>query len=191
MGWWWQWMDMAVRHAAMEQDRNRLAPAQVVFFVPLWLTLAFRVLPSGPVRFFPRAADRPVNLDANTMTQLSGALHALALIVGFMMFPAASRSAEFDHRLVIAGPRVCLLPAHGDVLLLTAALAARYATVRRSSTETAARTRTPGAPKSCVTAGSARSAREASPPRTPVNAGSRLRVSSVRRKRAGSRNPER
>ncbi|WP_318216487.1 polyprenyl diphosphate synthase [Streptomyces sp. SCL15-6] len=122
-------MGTAVRHAVLEQARNRLALALVVFFIPLWLTLAYRVLPSDPVRFFLRAADRPVNLDANTVTQLSGALHSIALIVGFMMFLAASRSAEFDHRLVLAGyPRLCLLLARSGVLLLTAALTAGYAT---------------------------------------------------------------
>ncbi|MET9358231.1 ABC transporter permease [Streptomyces sp. NPDC006617] len=118
-----------MRHAVLEQARNRLALILVVFFVPLWLTLAYRVLPSDPVRFFLRAADRPVDLDADTVTQLSGALHAIALIVGFMMFLAASRAAEFDHRLVIAGyPRLCLVLARSGVLLLTAALTAGYAT---------------------------------------------------------------
>ncbi|MFB4193783.1 polyprenyl diphosphate synthase [Streptomyces carpaticus] len=122
-------MGTAVRHALLEQARNRLALTLVVFFVPLWLTLAYRVLPSDPVQFFLRAAGRPVNLDANTVTQLSGGLHAIALIVGFMMFLAASRSAEFDHRLVLAGyPRMCLLLARSGVLLLTAALTAGYAT---------------------------------------------------------------
>ncbi|MEU9576413.1 polyprenyl diphosphate synthase [Streptomyces chilikensis] len=129
MTWWWQCMGTAVRHAVLEQARNRLALTLVVFFIPLWLTLAYRVLPGDPVRFFLRAAGRPVNLDANTVTQLSGGLHAIALIVGFMMFLAASRSAEFDHRLVLAGyPRLCLLLARSGVLLLTAALTAGYAT---------------------------------------------------------------
>jgi undecaprenyl diphosphate synthase len=118
-----------MRHAVLEQARNRLALVLVVFFVPLWLTLAYRILPADPVRFFLRAAGRPVNLDANTVTQLSGGLHALALIVGFMLFLATSRSAEFDHRLVLAGyPRSCVLLARNGVLLLTAAVSACYAT---------------------------------------------------------------
>ncbi|GAB1331920.1 polyprenyl diphosphate synthase [Streptomyces sennicomposti] len=118
-----------MRHAALEQARNRLALILVLFFVPLWLTLAYQVLPSDPVRFFLRAADQPVVLGANTVSQLSGGLHSLALIVGFMMFLAASRSAEFDHRMVLAGyPRVCLLLARSTVLLLAAALTASYAT---------------------------------------------------------------
>ncbi|MET8567681.1 polyprenyl diphosphate synthase [Streptomyces sp. NPDC004783] len=129
MRWWWRCLGTAVRHAVLEQARNRLALTLVVFFIPLWLTLAYRVLPDEPVRFFLRAADRPVDLDANTVTQLSGALHSIALIVGFMMFLAARRSAEFDHRLVIAGhPRLCLLLARSTVLLLTSALTAGYAT---------------------------------------------------------------
>ncbi|MFE4334046.1 polyprenyl diphosphate synthase [Streptomyces sp. NPDC056831] len=118
-----------MRHAALEQARNRLALVLVLFFVPLWLTLAYQVLPRDPVRFFLRAADQPVVLGANTVSQLSGGLHSLALIVGFMMFLAASRSAEFDHRMVLAGyPRICLLLARSVVLLLTAALTAGYAT---------------------------------------------------------------
>lgn len=129
MRWWCRCLGTAVRHALLEQARNRLALVLVVFFVPLWLTLAYRILPSDPVRFYLRAADDSVLLDANTVTQLSGGLHAIALIVGFMMFLATSRSAEFDHRLVLAGyPRVCVLLARNVVLLLTAALTAGYAT---------------------------------------------------------------
>ncbi|MBB0243494.1 biosynthetic transferase, partial [Streptomyces alkaliphilus] len=129
MRWWWQCLGTAVRHAVLEQARNRLALTLVVFFIPLWLTLAHRVLPADPVRFFLRAADRSVTLEAHLVTQLSGALHSITLIVGFMMFLAARRSAEFDHRLVIAGyPRLCLLLARSGVLLLTAALTAGYAT---------------------------------------------------------------
>ncbi|KPC95780.1 polyprenyl diphosphate synthase [Streptomyces sp. NRRL F-6602] len=129
MRWWVRCLGTAVRHAALEQARNRLALVLVLFFIPLWLNLAYWVLPGDPVRFFLRAAGRPVSLDANTVTQLSGALHSLALIVGFMMFLATSRSGGFDHRLVLAGyPRLCLLLARSGVLLVTAALTAGYAT---------------------------------------------------------------
>lgn len=119
----------AVRHAVLEQARNRLALVLVSFFVPFWLTLAYRVLPTDPVRFFLQAADRPVSLGANLITQLSGGLHSIALIVGFMMFLATSRGTQFDRRLETAGyPRVCLLLARNTVLLLTAAVTAAYAT---------------------------------------------------------------
>ncbi|MGI5372659.1 polyprenyl diphosphate synthase [Streptomyces iakyrus] len=129
MKWWWRCLGTALHHAALEQARNRLALVLVVGFIPLWLTLAYRVLPTEPVRFFLRAASRPVNLEANTVTQVGGGLHAIALIVGFMLFLATSRSAEFDYRLVLAGyPRVCLLLARTGVLLLAAALSAGYAT---------------------------------------------------------------
>ncbi|MFI9045762.1 polyprenyl diphosphate synthase [Streptomyces sp. NPDC053427] len=126
---WWRSLRTAVHHAVLEQARNRLALVLVIFFVPLWLTLAYQVLPDAPVRFHLRAADRLLSLDANTLTQLSGALHSITLIVGFMMFLATRRAAEFDHRLVTAGyPRTCLLLAKNAVLLLTATLAAGYAT---------------------------------------------------------------
>ncbi|MFD7165384.1 polyprenyl diphosphate synthase [Streptomyces violascens] len=130
MSWWWRCLRTAVRHVVLEQARNRLALVLVVFFVPLWLWLAYRVLPDTPVRFFLRAAGHPVSMGANTVTQLSGALHSIALIVGFMMFLATSRSAEFDRRLVTAGfPKVCLLLAKNTVLLLSAVLTGCYATV--------------------------------------------------------------
>ncbi|WP_370076689.1 ABC transporter permease [Streptacidiphilus sp. MAP12-16] len=119
----------ALRFALLEQLRNRLALVLVVFFVPLWLSLAYNVTAQTPVRFFVRAADRSMTLDGNVLTQLSGALHALALIVGFMMFLATSQSADFDHRLVMAGyPRLCLVLAKYTALLATAAAVAAYAT---------------------------------------------------------------
>ncbi|MGW5029330.1 squalene/phytoene synthase family protein, partial [Streptomyces albidoflavus] len=79
--------------------------------------------------FFLRAADQDVTVAGNVLTQLSGAVHALALIVGFMMFLAARRSAAFDHRLVTAGyPRACLVLAKYLALLLACLLVAGYAT---------------------------------------------------------------
>ncbi|OIJ92277.1 hypothetical protein [Streptomyces monashensis] len=78
--------------------RNRLALALVVFFIPLWLSLAYTVSAKTPVPFFLRAADRTITVDGNILIQLTGALHSLALIIGFMMFLATSQSAEFDSR---------------------------------------------------------------------------------------------
>ncbi|MHC8564447.1 hypothetical protein ACW23B_29230 [Streptomyces albidoflavus] len=118
----------ALRYAVLEQVRNRLALALAVFFVPVWVGLAYTAMPTAPVRFFLRAADQDVTV-AGRLTQLSGAVHALALIVGFMMFLAARRSAAFDHRLVTAGyPRACLVLAKYLALLLACLLVAGYAT---------------------------------------------------------------
>ncbi|UYM25892.1 squalene/phytoene synthase family protein [Streptomyces albus] len=119
----------ALRYAVLEQVRNRLALALAVFFVPVWVGLAYTAMPTAPVRFFLRAADQDVTVAGNVLTQLSGAVHALALIVGFMMFLAARRSAAFDHRLVTAGyPRACLVLAKYLALLLACLLVAGYAT---------------------------------------------------------------
>lgn len=120
----------AVRFAVIEQLRNRLALLLVLFFVPLWITLGYKVMADDPVRFFVRPADRSITMDGNVITQMSGALHSLALIVGFMMFLATARSAAFDRRLVMAGyPRLCLALAKFTALVLAAAVVAAYGAV--------------------------------------------------------------
>ncbi|MCY0924043.1 ABC transporter permease [Streptomyces sp. H27-G5] len=125
----WKCFTTALRFAVIEQVRNHLALGLVFFFVPLWLLLAFTVFAATPVPFFLRAAHRTVTVDGNVLSQLTGAFHALALIVGFMMFLAATRSAGFDHRLVLAGyPRLSLALAKYAALLLSGAAAALYAT---------------------------------------------------------------
>jgi hypothetical protein len=118
-----------MRFALVEQARNRLALVIVVVFVPVWTTLAFEVVTRIPVRFYVRPAARSVTMDGNVLTQITGALQALALIVGFMMFVATARSAPFDRRLVLAGyPRMCLALAKISSLVMVAAAVAIYAT---------------------------------------------------------------
>ncbi|WP_329438120.1 ABC transporter permease [Streptomyces canus] len=118
-----------MRFALLEQARNRLALVIVVVFVPVWTTLAFEVVTRLPVRFYVRPAGRAVTMDGNVLTQITGALQALALIVGFMMFVATARSAPFDQRLALAGyPRLCLALAKISALVLVAAAVAAYAT---------------------------------------------------------------
>ncbi|MFD7017344.1 ABC transporter permease [Streptomyces sp. NPDC059161] len=125
----WLCFVTAVRFAVLAQLRNRLALALVVFFIPLWLSLAYTVSAKTAVPFFLRAANRTITVDGNILIQLTGALHSLALIIGFMMFLATSQSAEFDSRLVMAGyPRLCLVAAKYATLLLTAAPVVLYAT---------------------------------------------------------------
>jgi hypothetical protein len=51
---WWFCFGTAVRFALVEQARNRLALVLVVFFVPLWTTLAFEVVAPAPLRFYVR-----------------------------------------------------------------------------------------------------------------------------------------
>ncbi|MFC8088857.1 ABC transporter permease [Streptomyces sp. NPDC057301] len=124
---WTSCLATAVRFAVIEQLRNRLALVIVVFFIPLWITLGYKVMASDPVRFFVRPAKRSITMDGNVISQMSGALHALGLIVGFMMFIATARSASFDRRLVLAGyPRLCLALAKFTALVLVAAVVAVY-----------------------------------------------------------------
>ncbi|MFI6567566.1 ABC transporter permease [Streptomyces sp. NPDC050534] len=126
---WWRYFGTAMRFTLLEQARNRLALVIVVVFVPVWTTLAFEVVTRLPVRFYVRPAGRAVTMDGNVLTQITGALQALALIVGFMMFVATARSAPFDRRLALAGyPRLCLALAKISALVLVAAAVAAYAT---------------------------------------------------------------
>lgn len=126
---WWSCFVTALWFALVEQARNRLALLIVVLFVPLWTTLAFEVVAKAPLRFFVRPVGRAVVMDANVLTQVTGALQALALVVGFMMFVSTARSALFDRRLVQAGyPRSCLGLAKLTALVLVAATVAVYAT---------------------------------------------------------------
>ncbi|MCL7427125.1 ABC transporter permease [Streptomyces sp. YS415] len=118
-----------MRFALIEQARNRLALLIVLLFVPLWTTLAFEVVAQAPLRFYVRPVSRFMVLEGNVLTQIVGALQALALVVAFMMFVATARSAHFDRRLVRSGfPRSCLAAAKCASLVLVAAAVAVYVT---------------------------------------------------------------
>ncbi|MFE6338586.1 ABC transporter permease [Streptomyces sp. NPDC057798] len=126
---WWSCLRTALHFALIEQARNRLALLIVLLFVPLWTTLAFEVVAKPPLRFHLRPVDRWLVMDANILTQITGALQALTLVIAFMMFIATARSALFDRRLVQAGyPRSCLAAAKCVTLVLVAAVVAVYAT---------------------------------------------------------------
>jgi ABC-2 type transport system permease protein len=126
---WWSCYATATRFALIEQARNRLALVIVLFFIPLWISLAYAVMAATPVPFFVRPAGHSVTVQANTLAQITGALQAIALIVGFMMFIATARSAPFDRRLVQAGyPRLGLVLAKVTSLVLAAAAVAVYTT---------------------------------------------------------------
>jgi ABC-2 type transport system permease protein len=117
----------ATRFALIEQARNRLALIILVFFIPLQLLLAYRVTGAAQVPYYVRAAGRSITVDARTLGQITLALQANALIVGFMMFIATARSAPFDRRLVQAGyPRLSLILAKVTSLMLAAAAVAVY-----------------------------------------------------------------
>jgi ABC-2 type transport system permease protein len=94
----------------------------------VWLTLVHVIIPGGPVSI--NVAGRSVTLDADRLAMISGAMNAVTLIVGFMMFSAVRRSSDFDCRLVLAGyTRSALLVAKLVALALAAAAVSLYATV--------------------------------------------------------------
>ncbi|WP_406436936.1 hypothetical protein OHB14_60745 [Streptomyces sp. NBC_01613] len=95
---WWSCFGTTLRFALIKQARNRLALLIMVPFVPLWTTLTFEVVAPAPLRFYVRPVGRFVVMDGNILTQATGALQVLTLVVGFMMFAVTARSARFDRR---------------------------------------------------------------------------------------------
>jgi len=125
----WSYYATATRFALIEQARNRLAVVILLFFIPVWTSLAYGVMAATPVPFFSRPAGHSVPVPANTLAQITGALQAIALIVGFMMFIATARSVPFDRRLVQAGySRLALVLAKVSTLVVLAAAVAVYTT---------------------------------------------------------------
>ncbi|MEV4440614.1 ABC transporter permease [Streptomyces sp. NPDC049577] len=126
----WTYFSTAARYALIEHSRNRLAVVLVVLFVPLWITLGHFVIDRAEVRFLLRAAHETVTARGNDLSNISGALNAVTLIVGFMMFSVTFKAGHFDQRLATAGyPRFHLVAAKLAALLLVAALTSAYATV--------------------------------------------------------------
>ncbi|ONI87867.1 hypothetical protein ALI144C_07980 [Actinosynnema sp. ALI-1.44] len=119
----------AIRMALIEIARNRMALALVVLFIPTWITLAHLVFSAQPIGFRVRATGEVITAPANQAAQITGALNAVTLIVGFAMFATTFSSLAFDRRLVMAGyPRTFLLLAKGVVVVLASALIGVYAT---------------------------------------------------------------
>jgi hypothetical protein len=113
----------------IEHGRNRFAMLLVALFVPVWVTLARFAMSEAPARFRLRATGAVLNADSNRLTQITGALNAVTLIVGFMMFAATFSSGAFDRRLSLAGfPRVPLGLAKVACLVLSAGTVSVYAT---------------------------------------------------------------
>jgi ABC-2 type transport system permease protein len=120
----------AIGFEVTQHARNRLALLLVVFFIPGWLTVVHVVLPERPVDFHSDIVDHAVTVPADQLALISGAINAVTLIVGFMMFTAVRRSNDFDQRLVLAGyPRPCLLLAKLVALVLVSVTVSGYATV--------------------------------------------------------------
>ncbi|MEU5050001.1 ABC transporter permease [Streptomyces sp. NPDC021096] len=119
----------AAGFALLEHLRNRFALVLVVFYIPFWLTMVHWFVAPAPSTFLLRATGRRLTVDGNHLTMVSGAINVVTLIVGFMMFMATFKSLAFDRRLVLAGyPRICLLVAKVNAMVLAAALISGYAT---------------------------------------------------------------
>ncbi|MGI5341171.1 ABC transporter permease [Streptomyces sp. CA-181903] len=125
----WTYFSTAARFALLEHVRNRLALVLVVVFVPLWISLGHAVVDSHVVRFTLRATHGPVTAHGNDLGNITGALNAVTLIVGFMMFSVTFKAGGFDRRLAMAGyPRRHLLAAKFAALVVVAVVTCAYAT---------------------------------------------------------------
>ena len=127
---WNESLSDATRYEIAQHARNRIALALVVAFIPVWLTLVHVIIPDGQLSFYHNVSGHTVTLDGNELAMISGAMNAVTLIVGFMMFSAVRRSSDFDRRLVLAGyPRSALLVAKLLALGLASAAVSLYATI--------------------------------------------------------------
>ncbi|MFE2051592.1 ABC transporter permease [Streptomyces sp. NPDC059459] len=120
---------LATGFALTEHGRNRFAMVLVILFVPLWTTLAYLAMPDTPAHMRLHATGETLAPHGNELTEISGALNAVTLITGFMMFAATFSGNRFDRRLAMAGyPRAHLLLAKVTALALISAAVAAYAT---------------------------------------------------------------
>ncbi|MET9762408.1 ABC transporter permease [Streptomyces sp. NPDC006372] len=125
----WTLFATATRYALTEHLRNRFAMVLVALFIPMWTALAFLSVPSTKVRFQLRATGETLTPGGNQLTEITGALNAVTLIIGFMMFAASFSSGRFDRRLAMAGyPRTHLVLAKITSLTLASGVVALYAT---------------------------------------------------------------
>ncbi|MEW2120639.1 ABC transporter permease [Streptomyces sp. NPDC005474] len=119
----------ATRFTVIEHARNRFAMVLIALFIPLWITLAYLVMPDTGAQLRLRATGELITAPGNELTEISGALNAVTLIAGFMMFAATFNGGDFDRRLAMAGyPRTYLVLAKVTALALVSAAVAGYAT---------------------------------------------------------------
>ncbi|MEU7135967.1 ABC transporter permease [Streptomyces sp. NPDC046261] len=119
----------ATRYTLIEHARNRFAMLLVALFLPVWTSLVYLVVPDTPARMRLRSTGELLAPPGNQLTQITGALNAITLITGFMMFAATFSGHTFDRRLVLAGyPRTHLVLAKVTALILASLTVAAYAT---------------------------------------------------------------
>ncbi|MFF8282387.1 ABC transporter permease [Streptomyces albus] len=119
----------ATRYDLIEHARNRFAMLLVVCFIPTWISLVYLTIPRGAAPFHLAATGERLAPAGNELTQITGALNAVTLVTGFMMFAATFTGGRFDRRLAMAGyPRTHLVLAKAASMVLASALLAAYAT---------------------------------------------------------------
>ncbi|MER5853012.1 ABC transporter permease [Streptomyces sp. NPDC002012] len=125
----WSLFVTASRYALIGHARNRFAMLLVVLYIPIWIALAYVTIPDRPAPFRLRATGQVLSPAGNHLTQITGALNAVTLIAGFMMFAATFTGGAFDRRLAMAGyPRFHLVLAKLSALTLVCAAISAYAT---------------------------------------------------------------
>lgn len=125
----WSLFTTASRYALIGHARNRFAMLLVVVYIPVWIGLAYVAIPDRPAPFRLRATGEVLSPPGNHLTQITGALNAVTLIAGFMMFAATFTGGSFDRRLAMAGyPRYHLVLAKLAALTLVCTAVAAYAT---------------------------------------------------------------
>lgn len=92
----------AARYDLIEHARNRFVMLLVVLYVPTWVTLAYLVIPDKAVPVHLRATGQDLVVPGNELTQSTGAINAVTLITGFMVFAATFNGSRFDRRLGMA-----------------------------------------------------------------------------------------
>jgi MFS family permease len=119
----------ATRYDLVEHARNRFAMLLVVFFIPTWVGLVYLAMPDKAAPFHLASTGERLAPAGNQLTQITGALNAVTLVTGFMMFAATFTGGRFDRRLAMAGyPRTHLVMAKAASLTLASALLSAYAT---------------------------------------------------------------
>ncbi|WP_371572789.1 ABC transporter permease [Streptomyces sp. NBC_01314] len=118
----------ATRYTVIGHLHNRFAMVLVAGYIPVWTVLAYLSVPSARVEFRLRATGQLLRPAGNQLTEITGALNAVTLIIGFMMFAAAFSGGHFDRRLAMAGySRGHLVLAKISALVLASGAVAIYA----------------------------------------------------------------
>lgn len=126
---WWQAFGTACWFSLVGHARNRLAVVLAVAFLPTWIWLLRSVAVHAPVTFAVPATGGRLSADTNHVMQITGALNAVTVIIGFMMFMATFKAGELDRRLVLAGfPRGPLLLAKAAGLVIISVVLGLYCT---------------------------------------------------------------